>query len=70
MSWATAKVPLTRKFPKLTWIDVDDFNIRPEYALNASPKDRREIKKIVYEHFDAIVDAWNEFQERKHGKAI
>jgi hypothetical protein len=52
------------------WIDVDDFNIRPEYALNASNRDLREIKKIVYEHFDAIVEAWNEFQERKHGKAI
>lgn len=52
------------------WIDVDDFNIRPEYALNASPKDLREIKKIIYEYFDAIVEAWNQFQERRHGETI
>ena len=52
------------------WIDVDDFSIRTEYALNASPRDLREIKKVIYEHFDVIVDAWNKFQERKHGKTI
>jgi hypothetical protein len=52
------------------WIDIDDFNIRIEYALNASPRDLREIKKIIYQNFDLIVEAWNKFQERKHGKAI
>ncbi len=52
------------------WIGVDDFSIRIAYALNASQRDLREIKKIVYEHFDDIVEAWNAFQERKHGKVI
>jgi len=49
------------------WIHVDDFNSRVEYALNASSRDIREVKKIIYEHFDVIVEAWNKFQERKRG---
>lgn len=41
-----------------------------EYGLNASQRDLREIKKIIYEHFDSITDAWNEFQERHRGKNV
>ncbi|MGH7494959.1 MAG: DUF4160 domain-containing protein [bacterium] len=52
------------------WLEAEEFNLRLEYALNASPRDLREIKKIVYEHFDLIMDAWNKFEERKHGKAF
>ncbi len=52
------------------WIDAEGFNLEMEYALNASLRDLREIKKVIYEHFDLIVEAWHKFQERKYGKDV
>ena len=47
------------------WIDVENFDIQEAYAYNFSPRDRKVIRKIIFEHFEYIVDQWNEFQERK-----
>lgn len=35
------------------------------YSYRVSPRERKEIRKIIFEHFDYIVEQWNEFQERK-----
>ena len=29
-----------------------------------SPKDRREIRQIIYQHFEYIEEQWDEFQRR------
>jgi hypothetical protein len=34
-------------------------------AFNLSPRDQREIKKIIYEHFEYIEQQWDEFQRRR-----
>lgn len=41
------------------WIVVDEVEIREEFAYNLTPPARREIRKIIYQHFDLIVEAWN-----------
>jgi hypothetical protein len=41
------------------------FDISGAYAYNMSPQVRREIRKIVFQHFDYIVDQWVEFQARR-----
>jgi hypothetical protein len=47
------------------WLDVSIFDIQEAHALNLSPSDKREIRKIIFEHYDYVVEQWNLFQERK-----
>jgi len=41
------------------WILVDEVEIEEAFEYNLTPAARREIKKIIYQYFDFIVDAWN-----------
>ena len=43
------------------WIDVENFEIQEAFAYNFTAQARREIKKIIYEHFDYIVSEWNKY---------
>ncbi len=43
------------------WLDVDSFEIKIAYEYGLTPQARREIKKIIYLHFDYIVSEWNKF---------
>ena len=45
------------------WLDVDGFNIREAFACNMSPRDTRDVRKIIFEHFDLMVAEW----QRVHG---
>jgi hypothetical protein len=47
------------------WLYRDNFNVEEAFSFNLSPKDRREIKQIVYEHFEHIEQQWDEFQRRR-----
>ena len=47
------------------WIDVREFELRESFAYNLSPRDKREVKKIIYEHLDYIIEQWNKFQKKK-----
>jgi meiotically up-regulated gene 157 (Mug157) protein len=41
------------------WLDVDDYAIRESYTYNMNNKDIREVKKIILQNFDDIVQVWN-----------
>jgi len=41
------------------WLDVDDYAIRSAYTYNMNNKDSLEIKKIILQNFDDIVQTWN-----------
>jgi hypothetical protein len=47
------------------WLDVDTFDIHLAYAYKMSPRATREIRKIIFSHFDYIVDQWEAFQKRR-----
>ncbi len=47
------------------WIDEDNFDIYDAYSYGLTPQARKQIRKIIFEHFDYIVDQWGEFQERR-----
>ncbi|MBN2442009.1 MAG: DUF4160 domain-containing protein [Spirochaetales bacterium] len=49
------------------WLDPANFEIREAYSYNISPGLRRAIRKIIYNHFDYIVEEWNKFQEQRNG---
>jgi hypothetical protein len=43
------------------WILVDDVEIVEAFSYNLTPTSKKEIKKIIYAHFDTIVDAWYKY---------
>lgn len=40
------------------WLLVEDVEIQEAFSYNLTPTTRKEIKKIIYQHFDLIVEAW------------
>ena len=44
------------------WLEVDIYEVREAYLYGMNNKDIREIKKIIYQHFDDLVEAWNDFK--------
>jgi hypothetical protein len=40
---------------------VDEVEIMEAFSYNLNPSAKREIKKIIYQHFDIIVDSWNSY---------
>ncbi len=47
------------------WLNADGFDIQEAFSSNMSPRDTRQIRKIVFEHFEYIVEQWQEFQRRR-----
>ncbi len=47
------------------WIDVKGFNIEEAYSFGLKVKDKREIRQIIFDHFDYVVEQWDEFERRK-----
>ena len=45
------------------WLLEEEFDIEPQYEYNLSPRDRREIRKIIFDHFDLILSEWSAWQE-------
>ncbi len=41
------------------WLLIDEFEIKEERSFNLGSTARKEIKKIIYQHFDLIVEEWN-----------
>ena len=47
------------------WLLTDEYEIREEFEFNLTPAARREVKRIIYQHFDLIVDEWNNHFKKK-----
>ncbi len=45
------------------WLDCKKFNIEEAFSYNMNNKDRREVKKIIYEYFEFIEKEWKNFQK-------
>ena len=41
------------------WIHVDRFDITDDFEYNCTPRLRREVRQVIFEHFDQIVTAWH-----------
>lgn len=48
------------------WLDVENFEAIEAHAYNMSQSDKRIVRRIIFEHFDYIVEEWNNFQEKKN----
>jgi len=47
------------------WLDTEMFDLDEAYSYNMISSNKREIKKIIFEHFEYIDEQWREFQRRK-----
>jgi len=46
------------------WLDIKNFELNEAYSYNMNNKDKREVKKIIFEYFEFIEQEWNKFQKR------
>ncbi|MBF0511747.1 MAG: DUF4160 domain-containing protein [Candidatus Omnitrophica bacterium] len=47
------------------WIDIKGFDIGEAYSFGLKEKDKGQIRRIIFDHFDYIVKRWNEFERNK-----
>jgi len=47
------------------WLNREAFDIEEAFSHNMNEKDKREIRKIIYAHFEYIEDQWDDFQRRR-----
>ncbi len=51
------------------WLMIDEIEIIEAFSYNFTPASKREIKKIIYQHFELIVSEWsNHFLNNQNGK--
>ena len=48
------------------WLDAQRYDAIEAYTYGMSPADKRMVRRIIFGHFDYLVDEWDRFQERKH----
>lgn len=41
------------------WLNYEEYEITEAYSINMNNHSKREIKKIIYDHFDYIVTEWH-----------
>jgi hypothetical protein len=41
------------------WLLIEEVEIGEAFSFNLTPPAKKEVKKIIYQHFDLIVDSWN-----------
>lgn len=47
------------------WLDVEKFDLKEAFTFNMNVRDKREVKKIIFEYFDHIEKEWTKFQKGK-----
>jgi len=46
---------------------VDLYEIREAYSYGLSARDTREVRKIILQNFDEIVEEWQSFRSQQNG---
>jgi len=47
------------------WLHSEIFELSKAYDYNMNNKAHREVRKIIFEHFEYIEGAWEDFQRRR-----
>ncbi len=50
------------------WLLKGRFDIIEEFEYNCTPRLRREIRQIIFEHFDQILSAWRKHFREDHAE--
>lgn len=46
------------------WLLPQDYDIEEAHIFGLTPKEKREIRKIIFDHFDYILEQWRKLQEQ------
>ena len=49
------------------WLKVETFDIEDAYTYNLSPGHRRQLRKILFENFDYLVEEYRRFHSGSEG---
>jgi hypothetical protein len=50
------------------WLLIDEIEVIEAFSYNFTQANKREVKKIIYQHFDILIDAWiTHFLKPKNG---
>lgn len=49
------------------WLDTQNFNLQEAYSYSMNNKDKREVKKIIFEYFEFIEKEWKKLQKEVKG---
>lgn len=47
------------------WLLADTYDIRAAYVRSMTRQEEREIRKILFDHFDELIERWNAFKEEQ-----
>jgi hypothetical protein len=47
------------------WLDRKHFDIRQAFCFNMNDKDKRQVKKIIFDYFEFIEEQWAEFLKER-----
>jgi len=45
------------------WLDTANFSVQEAYTYSMNNKDKREVKKIIFEYFEFIEQEWDRVQK-------
>ena len=45
------------------WMDSKTFDVREAFSFNLNSRDKREVKKIIFDYFDHIENEWKKFKK-------
>lgn len=48
------------------WLDRENFQLSEAFGYGMSPRDRREVRQIIFQNFEQIEAEWDAFQRRKN----
>jgi Ni,Fe-hydrogenase maturation factor len=46
------------------WIKSEEIEIIEAYSYNLTPAAKKEVKKLIYSHFDLIIESWNTYFDK------
>jgi len=47
------------------WLDRRNFGLEEAFSYRMNGKDKREVKKMIFDNFESIESEWAKFQARK-----
>jgi len=47
------------------WLREDIYDVEESYSYHMNSKELREVRKIIFDHFDYFIKEWNEYQKSK-----
>lgn len=48
------------------WLNPQEYEIDEAWSYHFSPRPRREVRKIIFDHFDLIAEEWKMHFEGRH----